>query len=100
MKMPVQEIILKCLSELGEVLERPELQCAGPDTGLYGRRGLLDSLNLVALLSDIEGRVGDEYGVPIVIADERALSESRSPFRTVETLAEYVHRLIQEQGCA
>jgi acyl carrier protein len=100
MKVPTQEIILACLQELNEVLHKPELQRADKDTNLYGRKGVLDSLNLVALLSDIEGRISEEYEVPLVIADERALSESRSPFKTVQTLSEYIERLIQEKGSA
>lgn len=33
----------------------------------------------------------------ITIADERALSRKRSPFRTLESLAAYVDELLQEQ---
>jgi acyl carrier protein len=66
----------------------------GPETPLLGRAGVLDSLGLVTLVVALEQTLEDEYGVSVSLADERALSERKSPFRTIGTLAEYAERLI------
>ena len=66
----------------------------GPETPLLGRAGVLDSLGLVTLVVALEQTLEDEYGLSVSLADERALSERKSPFRTIGTLAEYAERLI------
>lgn len=71
----------------------------GPDAVLIGPGGLLDSLGLVALVIAVENLIADTYGVRLTLADERALSQQRSPFRTVRRLAEYAAtRLAAENG--
>ena len=67
----------------------------GRDTPLLGREGVLDSLGLVSLVVALEQTVEDTYGVSVSLADERALSERHSPFRTIGTLADYAGRLIE-----
>lgn len=64
-----------------------------PDAALFGAPSSLDSLGLVALLIDIE-EAFERQGHPIVLSDERALSQSRSPFRNVSSLADYIQHLI------
>jgi len=63
------------------------------NAALYGRGGSLDSLGLVSLLASIELALEEECGMQITLADERAFSQARSPFRTVAGLAEYIHGL-------
>ena len=55
----------------------------------------MDSLSLVTLILIVEEKVFDELGVTITIADDKAMSQKRSPFRNVSSLAEYANTLIQ-----
>jgi acyl carrier protein len=71
-----------------------------PDTALFGRTGLFDSLGLVNLILAVEEALQDDHGVTVVLADDRAMSQARSPFRTVGSLAEYAARLVEEAGAA
>jgi acyl carrier protein len=66
-------------------------------TPLLGRGALLDSLGLVTVIVDIEQRLAEQHGVAISLADERAMSERHSPFRSVGALADYIGVLLQEQ---
>src|SRR6516162_2535925 len=50
---------------------------------LYGRGSPLDSIGLVRLVVEIETAIEDEYGISVVLADDRAMSQERSPFRTI-----------------
>jgi D-alanine--poly(phosphoribitol) ligase subunit 2 len=45
---------------------------------------------------EVEQRINDAVGTEILIADDRAMSQTRSPFRTIGTLAEYVVTLLSE----
>ena len=60
------------------------------NTRLYGEGAALDSMGLVNLVLGVEERVSDELGSDVTLMDERALSQERSPFRTVGSLADYV----------
>jgi acyl carrier protein len=64
------------------------------DTPLIGEDALLDSLGLVALITGLEQRLDDEYGVIIAIAIDEAIGEDDGPLRTPGTLVKYVRSLI------
>ncbi len=70
----------------------------GPVAGetLFGPGGALDSLGLVSYLADLEIRIGEEFGRELVLASEQAMSRSRSPFRTVTALTEYINELLAQ----
>jgi acyl carrier protein len=63
-------------------------------TLLFGKGGGLDSLGLVNMITKIEQKIEDEMGVSISLADERALSQTNSPFQSVQTLSKYIETLI------
>jgi acyl carrier protein len=68
------------------------------ETALFGREGILDSLALVSLVVAVEQAIEDELGVSVSLADEKALSQRHSPYRTVGTLAEYAQGLVGPRG--
>jgi acyl carrier protein len=59
------------------------------DARLFGEGGLLDSLALVSLVVAVEQAVADRFGKSVSLADEKALSQRSSPYRTIATLAAY-----------
>ena len=66
------------------------------DTVLMGSKSKLDSLGLVNLLVIIEQNTEDEFNKSLTLADERAMSQKHSPFRTIGTLADYIDMLLNE----
>jgi len=67
-------------------------------TPLFGGDGVLDSLGLVALIVLCEQAVEDGLGVSVSLADERALSQRRSPFASIGSMADYVSARLQAEG--
>jgi len=65
-----------------------------PETRLLGRHSVVDSMQLVNLLAAIEREIEDTFGVAVTLADERALSMRASPFRSVQSLTEYIGTLV------
>lgn len=96
MREKIEEQIIECLKELNEELENEALEIPTKDTKLYGGSGALDSLALVSFITDLEERISDEFDVDIVLADEKAMSQRTSPFRNVESLTNYIEKLISE----
>ena len=73
-------------------LGKPELLALS----LLGKGAALDSISLVNLVFAIETHIRKELGVLIEIASERAMSQTKSPFRTVQTLIDFVSQLVVE----
>jgi len=65
-----------------------------PETRLLGSQSVLDSIHLVSLIVAVEREVEDAFGVAVTLADERALSMKESPFRSIQSLADYIGILI------
>jgi len=63
---------------------------------LYGADGAFDSITLVALIVAVEQAVEQEFGAVLVLADEKAMSQRKSPFRSVETLVEHIEARLKE----
>ena len=68
------------------------------DTELMGMKAVIDSLQLVALVVAVEEKIGEEFDVIITLADEKAMSQKSSPFRTVKSLTDYIFRLLEGNG--
>lgn len=67
---------------------------ASESTRLFGDSGILDSLGIVILLSDLEEKLEDDFDVIVSLASDSAMSRTRSPFRSVKSLAEYVCKVV------
>jgi acyl carrier protein len=63
-------------------------------TPLVGEDAVLDSHGLVSVILDVEQTVNATTGAAISITDERAMSQQRSPFRTVGSLADYILAIV------
>jgi hypothetical protein len=74
----------------------PDTARTGDNPVIFGAGGALDSLGLVNFLADLEYRLSEVYGRDLVLARERAMSRSRSPFRDVDTLTAYILELLGE----
>lgn len=66
-------------------------------TRLFGDGGALDSLALVSFLMDLEEALERHLGRRFTLTDERALSAARSPFRSVESLIDFVESASAER---
>ena len=66
-----------------------------PETRLLGSQSVLDSMHLVSLIVAIEREVEDTFSLTLTLADERALSVKESPFRSIQSLADYIGILIK-----
>jgi acyl carrier protein len=91
--VPTQAEVLQVLRDVftESVPHRP---LPADDAPLFGEGGALDSMDLVTFVADVEEEINDRYEASIVVADSRALSRSRSPFRALSALAEYCIELM------
>jgi len=88
-------LIVKTLQEIDGHQTREMPRDVGSETPLFGQEGILDSVGLVTLIVAVEQAIEDTFGVSVSLADEKAMSQQYSPYRTTATLAEYAQRIIQ-----
>ena len=67
-----------------------------PETRLLGPQSVLDSMHLVSLIVTTEREIEDAFGVTLTLANERALSMKASPFRSIQSLADYIALLMRD----
>jgi D-alanine--poly(phosphoribitol) ligase subunit 2 len=95
-KQKIIEIIYNSFDDINEELPKKNRLEKKVDEIIYGNEGKLDSLGLVNLIVSIESAIDDELDKQIVIANEKAMSMKNSPFRNVDTLAQFILELINE----
>ncbi len=95
-KANVTDVVLSAIDEMNLGLPADKGVSKSTATPLFGRQSALDSLGLVSLIVGIEQGIADEFDAEISLADDRAMSRSASPFRTVATLVEYIVERLEE----
>jgi D-alanine--poly(phosphoribitol) ligase subunit 2 len=95
---PVIDAVNSAVDDLNEILDAGERLGKSPDEALIGKDARLDSLGLVNLIVLVEEKIQEKFGVGITLVDERAMSQSKSPFRTLGSLAEFVEEQLNEHG--
>jgi acyl carrier protein len=85
----VQDVVLQALRLANLARDNGAQLEVSAEAPIFGPDSALDSLGLVALLLDIEDGLR-AIGCEVVLSDERAVSQKRSPFRSVQSLVTYI----------
>ncbi len=82
------ELVRVCLKQLE--LVGLDVQGVNEETRLIGGNSPLDSIALVSLIMELEQQIDERFDVTTTLTDDQAMSEKRSPFRTVGALASLI----------
>jgi acyl carrier protein len=96
MNRKITDIVLDAIKAVGEMEDKPELLHPDENLRLFGGAGVMDSLSIVMLISEVEDQLLEVLDVSITLADDRAMSQKTSPFRSVKTLVHYISKLLNE----
>ena len=91
------QALFAAIDELNEIRSPEQRLEKSPELILFGEGGRLDSIGLVTFLVSAERNLADALGRPVTLADERAMSQKNSPFRSINSLAEYIDSILSEQ---
>jgi D-alanine--poly(phosphoribitol) ligase subunit 2 len=94
----ITDSLLSAVDEVNEGLPADKKVPRNENAVLFGSKAEVDSLTLINLVIVVERKIEQDFGKSITLADERALMEEKSPFRTLGTMADYVAKLLKEQG--
>jgi acyl carrier protein len=90
--------IRRAIQELNRELDEERRLETSRDSALFGRHSNLDSYGLVSLIVVTEQEIEDLFGVTLTLADDRAVSQERSPFLTVGSFADYIRNRLEDEG--
>lgn len=96
----VVRAIFSAIDEVNIQLPREQRLEKSIRAGLLDGSGKLDSLGMVNLIVAAEQNVEQEFGIPISLINEEALSQTESPespFRDVNALVCYIARILEEK---
>lgn len=92
----VTEVVFTAIDALNQQATDEAVLEKSSGTVLFGRGSKLDSLGLVGLIVEVEQGIAEEFDAEITLADEKAMSQKSSPFRTVDTLVDYIIRRLEQ----
>ncbi|HEY3383787.1 MAG TPA: acyl carrier protein [Vicinamibacterales bacterium] len=98
LRSDIEAIVLETIRTTNLARDPGQQLEVSPAARIFGRGSALDSMGLVTLLLDVEEALGTA-GQDITLTDDRAMSQSRSPFRSVPALVEYIAVLLGEAPC-
>ena len=98
MREELRSLLYECVREYAD--QSGVAVAIEDDTPLIGPDSAVDSLGLVMVVTSFEAKLNDKYDATVVLANERAMSMTRSPFRSVAALSEYAAELLKEAGQA
>jgi acyl carrier protein len=93
------DVVRRCLKESLEQAGAPPCDIT-EETVIVGKDAVVDSVGVVSLIVDIEQRLEMDHDVSVTLANDKAMSQKNSPFRTVGVLADHVCAVIAEGQAA
>jgi acyl carrier protein len=94
----LSELVNECVQVQMAIDGREVNEPLHPTTALFGANGILDSIGLVNLIVLVEESIADRYNTAVTLADRRALLRANSPFRTVQSLADYAYEVLVKEA--
>ncbi len=94
----ILKIIQKAVQEVNDTLTQSTALSFDDSTILFGEGGIFDSIALVTLIVNIEETIQDELNINLLLANEKAMSQKNSPFKTIGGLSAYVTQMIAEES--
>jgi acyl carrier protein len=97
MNEKITRMLFNVIDELNQMQPREEHLTKDLQAPLAGDFGRLDSAGLINLIVLTEQKAAQELGRPILLTDDRTMSQINAVFRTLGSLADYIHLLLNEK---
>jgi len=91
----IKLLVLESIEEINKDLQIKEFYSPSLDTNFFD---LVDSLVVLNFILDIEQRLEGHFGGYIQIANEEVMDASKTPFRTVKDIIEFITRRVESEG--
>jgi acyl carrier protein len=89
------QVIFQAIDELNEQLPKEERLDKSVGMELFGSGGKLDSLRLVSLVTTLEQKIEEGFGITVTLFDHLASSENDNPFMNINRLADFIASILE-----
>ena len=96
-KEQILQLLINAIEEINESQSPDQKIEKSLETILFGKQGALDSLGLVNLIVAVEQQIEEVFDEVLILADERAMSQTKSPFRSIEVFVDYILTRLEEE---
>jgi acyl carrier protein len=94
----IARMLFSVIDELNQLRPAAERLEKNLDSPLAGDAGILDSAGLINLIVLAEQKTAEELGTPILLTDDRTMSQVKEVFGTLGSLADYIQQLLDERS--
>ena len=94
MREDVINVIIETIEDYNGSLEEDNHLPTDLDKSIYGEDSNLDSLGLVSFIIGLEQNIEDKFDHSVSLADEKAMSQKSNPFNNINSLADYILKLL------
>ena len=95
-KEAITKIVYDAIDEINSELINKKIE-KSLDSEIYGTKDLLDSFELVNLVTSIEEKVEKRLSKILDLTDDKAISQDYTPFGNVKTLVDFIAARINEK---
>jgi acyl carrier protein len=96
----VVQAVMESIDELNWQLPKEEKLEKSIDTLLFGSEGKLDSLGLISLVTTVEQKIEEDFGMTVTLLDDLETLGEENPFETIQTLSDYVSSILEKKKSA
>ncbi len=89
----IKDIVFEAIKAVNEELKNKELEMLSESDTLFEK---LDSMAILDLILEIENGIQLEFGQYMQIADDTMMDVIKTPFKTVETLVDFIEKKIDQ----
>jgi hypothetical protein len=86
----IVDLVYRTVDEVNEELDGEVKLEKNAETVLYGRGARIASMALVSFIVAVEDNLREAFGLSVTLANEKAMSMERSPFKTLGSMIDYV----------
>jgi acyl carrier protein len=90
MQDKIQALVFSAIDEINQNLLPAQQLEKSLNTALSGPEAKLDSMNLLNFIMEVEKNYEEAFSTSVSLTDEGLLSQHADPFKSVNTLIEYL----------
>lgn len=93
----IMQAVMEAINELNGQLPKEEKIEKSANAALFGSGGKLDSLGLVSLITTVEQKIEEKFGITATLLEDIDLLENNNPFDTVSHLVDYIASVLEKK---
>ena len=96
----VTQSVFDAIDELNGQFPKEERIDKSIDSALFGGEGTLDSLGLISLVTTVEQKIEEDFGITVTLLDDIDVLEDENPFETIKTITDYIASILEKKKSA